>query len=393
MNNTPKPSPMISLAGLEGSMAKTALLLSLCREGILRYKSLSRTISALKILMRRRKNFQGDFPAQKVAKVSGRYFWSLGNPGFPSAPCKLFQSQMLQLAYPHSGRSGLQVVFFSVTKKCSLHCEHCYEWDELHKEETLSPGEIAAIVRKFQDLDVCTFFFEGGEPLMRLEELLPVFRDAAKRSDCWIITSGYRLAREKALALKEAGLTGVLVSLDHFDPALHNRFRGNDQAFHWAARAVEYANEAGLVTALSLCATRDFSQEENLASYMELARQWSVSFVQILEPRAKGRYTGRDVALSQAQQQMLEEIFIRYNSSPTYKDYPLIFYPAYHQRRIGCVGAGESYLYIDSDGFVEPCPFCGEKTAHALQFPAEDLISLVRHCGCLALADKNQAPH
>lgn len=384
---------MISLTGLEGSMAKTALLLSLFREGILRYKSLFRTISALKILMRRRKQFQGDFPPQKVAKVGGRYFWSLGNPGFPSAACKLFQSQMLQLAQPHSSSSGLQVVFFSVTKKCSLHCEHCYEWDALHREEKLSQEDIAAIVRKFQDLGVCTFFFEGGEPLMRLEELLPIFREAAKRSDCWIITSGFRLGREKANALKEAGLTGVLVSLDHIDPELHNRFRGNGEAFQWAARAVEYANEAGLVTALSLCATRDFCREENLAGYMELARQWGVSFVQILEPRAKGRYAGCDIALSQAQQQMLEDIFIHYNSGSGFKDYPLIFYPAYHHRRIGCVGAGESYLYIDSDGFVEPCPFCEEKTAHALQFPAGDLISLLRHCGCLAFTDKNQAPH
>ena len=52
--------------------------------------------------------------------------------------------------------------------------------------------------------------------------------------------------------------------------------------------------------------------------YAELAKQWGVSFIQILEPKAVGHYAGKDVFVDDGQIQMLEDFFTTYNYDKAY---------------------------------------------------------------------------
>lgn len=189
------------------------------------------------------------------------------------------------------------------------------------------------------------------------------------------------LDERKAQLLKAAGLTGVMVGLDHCDAERHDRFRGRAGAFDGAIRAVLSAKAAGLAVSLSLCITRDFATAESLRRYLNLACQLGVTFVQFLEPRAAGRYAGQDVELHPEQLQLLDEFYLRYNSDPAFADYPIINYLGYHQRRMGCFGAGNRFLYIDTDGDAQRCPFCQGKVASLLEFPMEDIVGLLQQRG------------
>jgi MoaA/NifB/PqqE/SkfB family radical SAM enzyme len=156
--------------------------------------------------------------------------------------------------------------------------------------------------------------------------------------------------------LKQKGLTGVLISLDHFDPSRHNEFRGHKNAFKWVIEGTRNAKNAGLVTTLSLCATRSFVSRKNLERYMELAKRLGVAFVQFIDVRASGRYAGQSVELSKEQIELLEGFYLKYNTDSKYSTYPIISYLGYHQRRMGCFGGGNRFFYIDTDGDAHLCP-------------------------------------
>jgi MoaA/NifB/PqqE/SkfB family radical SAM enzyme len=283
--------------------------------------------------------------------------------------------------------AGLHSVYMAITKKCPLACEHCFEWDNLNKKEKLSRADIVEMVRRFQAEGVAQIHFSGGEPMLRVADMEEAIRSAQPGTDFWVITSGYHFTAENALRLKRAGLTGVSVSLDHYQPDAHNRFRGLDGAFRDATEAVVHAHQAGLVVNLSVCTTKEFTTWDNLMEYAALAKKLGVTFIQLLEPRAVGHYAGRDVSLSPEQEALLFRFYETLNGDPAYKGWPIVAFHGYHQRRVGCSGAGQRFLYTDTDGDLHACPFCQRKAGNALIAPLSESIVKLRAGGCHVFKD------
>jgi MoaA/NifB/PqqE/SkfB family radical SAM enzyme len=173
-----------------------------------------------------------------------------------------------------------------------------------------------------------------------------------------------------------------MVSLDHWDSAEHDAFRGVPGTFHRAVMGTSHAAAAGLVVALSLTATRGFVSADNLERYAVLARRLSAGFIQVLEPRAVGRWAGADVALTAQQVALLEAFDLSMNLERP--DMPLVDYPARGQRRDGCWGAGDRYLFVDADGWVHACPFCRGAVGSCLVESLGALRGQLRVRGCHA---------
>ncbi|PYQ19180.1 MAG: hypothetical protein DMF79_13210 [Acidobacteria bacterium] len=163
----------------------------------------------------------------KYARAGGRYFWDLYAPGWPSLAFDRFVERELARAVSSPGSPGLQTLIFAITKRCPLRCEHCCEWDALNRREALSREDLRRIVSRFQERGVAQILLSGGEPLQRIEDILDVVAAAGGKSDFWILSSGRGLSAERAFRLGDAGLTGVVLSLDHWDPGEHDRFRGS----------------------------------------------------------------------------------------------------------------------------------------------------------------------
>lgn len=383
-----QPSPIIGRHTLQARWLQWKIFWSVFFIGYARFRDFKKTITLMRRSEKMRRDVFGDFPIQKIAKVNGRFYWDLSAPGYPSVASSQYFQNSFSLFDASSQAFGLRAVYFSITNKCSLQCEHCYEWPRLNRKDLLSTVDLIDIIKKYQEYGVGVFFLEGGEPFLRWKGLIELLKSADDTSDFWIITSGYHLTAEKAKILRKQGLTGVMVSLDHYQEALHNRFRGDNSAFEDAINAVINANSAGLVTALSICATRDFVNRQNLRRYLALARRLGVSFVQILEPQPIGHYAGKDIQLYPKQQRLLTSFYLQNNGLKKYRSYPIIFYPAYHQRRLGCQGAGSRYLFIDSDGNVQLCPFCrSDLSLNALALSVPDIIGLLKSTGCQLFED------
>lgn len=331
----------------------------------------------------KRRLFQGDFPVLRFARAGGRYFWSVDSPGWPSGSFRSYIRNELNRLRPfREDRGHLSTMIFAVSSRCPLRCEHCFEWDNLDGKELLTLGQLKEVLAKFQRRGLDQVQLSGGEPLCRLDDTLELIRSARAGTDFWLLTSGYGLTREAAARLKDAGLTGVNVSLDHWDEGKHNAFRGHKQSFRWAREAAANSRSADLALCLDLCATRDFVTAGNLWRYSYLARDWGAAFIRILEPRRVGRFADRDVVLKPEHVAVLREFYERANSARACRELPIVMYPGYFQRIIGCVGAGHRYLYVDSRGDLHPCPFCQEEAGSALGDSLDEAIAAMKGRGC-----------
>ena len=166
---------------------------------------------------------------------------------------------MRRHAFPLAYSGKLSLVFFAITRKCPLQCEHCFEWDNLNKKETFNKEELIQIVDLYQQQEALQFHFSGGEPMVRINDLVEVIRHTKNKSECFVVTSGFNLTSVNANRLKDAGCKGVVISIDHYIPELHNSFRHHTNIFQQAIDGVKAALQANLVVTLSVCVTKIIS--------------------------------------------------------------------------------------------------------------------------------------
>lgn len=373
-------APMVF--GLHKSLIKFFIWFNVLMVALYYFKGKASALKTVKKLKALRNDFRGKHPVLKYARVSGKYYFTFSAPGWPSFSFNKFVLNNIKKLDVNCKEVTLDNIIFAITKKCGYQCEHCFEWDALNRPENLSRENILSVIHSFQFFGITQVQLSGGEPLNRLNDIIYILENIQSGTDVWLYTSGYHFTAERAALLKQKGLTGIAVSLDHWIPELHDAFRGKRNAFEWAKKAVAHAKSNGLVVCLSLCATKEFINETNLMQYGELAKQWGVSFIQILEPRAVGHYARKEVLISETQVSTLENFFTTYNYNKSYRDYPTIVYHGFYSRRVSCGGAANHYVYIDTDGDVHSCPFCKQKKFSALGNNIEDNLRMMSSGGC-----------
>jgi len=347
------------------------------------FKNPFTSIKALRMLAGQRERLHGYKKDHKIVHASGRYYWSIYLPGFPSQSFRdVIQREILKAFNKDTFQVPLQTLILSISSRCHYHCEHCFEGENLSSAEHLSFSDLKNVMDDALQNRIRHVQIGGGEPMLRLEDLLRLMEYSKGRMDFWLSTSGYKLSSENARVLRQAGLTGATISLDHWDKEKHNHFRQHPEAYDWAIEAAQNCNKAGIVTNLTLCVTREMANENDLMKYMELARDLKVPFVRFLEARKAGNYARKDVLLRKDEQQAVVDFYMKLNAGKQYRSYPIIQFPGYHQRETGCFGAGNRYLHIDAKGNYHGCPFCRGAVGNVREMPLEKAIALLQAQGC-----------
>src|SRR6476619_4149748 len=119
----------------------------------------------------------------------------------------------------------------SVTDRCNFRCVYCMpkevfgrDFQFLDRADLLTFEELARLVRLFLAAGVEKIRITGGEPLVRrdLQRFVAMIAPLAGMRDLTLTTNGSLLARQ-AVALADAGLQRVTVSLDSLDDATFRR--------------------------------------------------------------------------------------------------------------------------------------------------------------------------
>ncbi len=110
----------------------------------------------------------------------------------------------------------------SVTDRCNFRCVYCMpkevfgsDYNYLSRSEMLSYEEIVRFVRLLVNLGITKVRITGGDPLLRKDiEYLIKMLALIPGLDLTLTTNGSLLTQDKCLALREAGLQRITVSLD-----------------------------------------------------------------------------------------------------------------------------------------------------------------------------------
>jgi MoaA/NifB/PqqE/SkfB family radical SAM enzyme len=297
------------------------------------------------------------FSHGKYVGFNGRIYVDCFAPAWPGQSFDQLGDHALELVVRGPGHSSfIPYLVISITKKCVFRCEHCYAIDSLGSRDQITRDQILGTVRQMQRRGLGAIAWEGGEPLLRYDDLLALIRATEQQSEAWLATTGWGLTAERARNLQQAGLRAAIVSLDHYDPDKHNAFRRNRRAFDTAVGAVRTFREQGVLPCLCICATRDSIHDDSLYRYLELARTIGVAFIQVLDATPSGNYLGQDVMLTDDELARLERFHVEANTSPAYRDYPAVSVRAFVENddHFGCC-ACNGLCYIDSSGNLQAC--------------------------------------
>jgi MoaA/NifB/PqqE/SkfB family radical SAM enzyme len=300
----------------------------------------------------------------KQMQLNSKHFISPVLPHYPSAAFDHMVG-MGGLNFFEAGtglKQQISMILLGITRKCPLRCRHCYEHFNLSSEDVVSMSRWKEVLREIQSLGAGVVVLSGGEPMQRYSELLELLDSGDKNlSDFHLHTSGYGVTTERALELKDAGLTAAAVGLDDVHAGRHDALRGFPGAHQQAVRALQYFHSAGIFTYTNMCLTKEMIANGDLWNYLDLMKELKVGLIEMLEPRPCGAYAAADssVLLTEEEREKVMEFFVQGNTSRKYRHHPLIYYVAYAEspEQMGCMMGGLSHMTIDSMGNVNPCVF------------------------------------
>jgi len=142
------------------------------------------------------------------------------------------------------------VVVWNTTRACNLNCIHCYA-RAVHRssDRELITEEGINLIDDLATFGVPVILFSGGEPLLR-PDLAELARYAVGRGMRAVIsTNGTLINEEKAMLLKDAGVSYVGISLDGLEK-MNDHFRGMKGAFQMTLHGIKNCQKAGLKVGL-----------------------------------------------------------------------------------------------------------------------------------------------
>lgn len=148
------------------------------------------------------------------------------------------------------------VVVWNITRRCNLHCAHCYSasHDRDYPGE-LTTGEARQVIDDLARFEIPALLFSGGEPTVRpdLPDLIAYSVKAGLRPV--VSTNGTLLDRDCVNGLSNAGLNRVGISLDGLQAA-NDKFRGTPGAFERSLAGIRNSVAAGMRVSLRLTLTK-----------------------------------------------------------------------------------------------------------------------------------------
>ncbi len=303
--------------------------------------------------------------------------YSIMDSTFPPFPSKAFDKRIanylnnLDMTELPSG-----IVSISTTNCCPYSCSFCSTNAKRNIDTDLDEDLLKKTISEVESLGVPTIILHGGEPFYRYDRFLRLVKHTSNDTCLWMFTTGYGATEERAKELKNNGLFGAWVSLDHYKPEVHNKMRGFPEAYDNAVNAIQAFKKAGVYTCLSLVPPPDFLDVNNFKKYYDLAKDLGVAEIRVMEVKPSGREACKGVMPHSPLLEKLQKDLYR---DPRYADYPPLSGLSTWLEKdeaLGCQCRFE-YLFVTSTGEVQPCEASEISFGNITQEPFLDIYDRV----------------
>lgn len=245
-----------------------------------------------------------------------------------------------------------------LTHRCPLRCAYCSNPTALTEgADELDTATWARVFQEAAALGCLQVHLSGGEPTARRDILDLVA--AASRAGLYtnLITAGVTLDAARVLALREAGLDHVQLSVQDANAAGAERIGGYAGAHAKKLKAAELVREAGLPLTLNAVVHRQ--NLDNLGDLIELALAMGAGRLEVAHVQYYGwALINRDWLLP-TRAQLDEATRTVEAARAAHKGRLVIDYvvPDYHASRPkSCMGGwGQRFLAVSPAGRVLPC--------------------------------------
>jgi AdoMet-dependent heme synthase len=225
------------------------------------------------------------------------------------------------------------LIYWEATRACDLACIHCRaEAVALRHPLELKTAEVQALLHQiagFGGPHLPHLVVTGGDPLNR-PDLHELIRHACSLGIPVSVTpAGTPKLTEVAIrGLREAGASGLGLSLDGSDSARHDAFRGEPGSFDWTVNGIRSARSLGLPVQANTMVTAETL--DDIPAIYELMRALDISRWALFFLIA----TGRGASL-RSLQPVESERFLNWlwQQAPT-APFPIKTTEAHHYRRI-----------------------------------------------------------
>jgi MoaA/NifB/PqqE/SkfB family radical SAM enzyme len=245
------------------------------------------------------------------------------------------------------------LVNLEVIKNCNASCHFCSCWRTKGGPKL---NDYGPVIRKIKPIAVS---INGGEPLLR-KDIYDIVRQIRPYTIYeTMITNAALLTVEKAFKLKEAGLDQITISMDYMDDQ-HDKVRGIPNLSSHIKTLVPELVSRGFDNVV----INTIIMDSNLDQVVDIAKQthkWGVksSFSAYSSYKADNN---REVIESEKQKSKLKNVidelkFLRRkNKNISSSEYFFNHVPPFFEHKaIGGCKAGQRWVTITPDGYVQPC--------------------------------------
>ncbi len=257
-----------------------------------------------------------------------------------------------------------------LTYKCPLQCPYCsnpLDFAGARFRTELTTEEWCRVFREAKALGVLQLGLSGGEPLLRpdLETLVATARELGLYSS--LITSAYRLTKDRLAALKRAGLDHVQISVQAADAELSDRIAGTVSHRDKLA-AYRYTKELGFPLTVNVVLHR--ANLHQVEALIRLAELLGAERIELANTQFYGwAFHNRDALMpTKAQLDAAWQVVQRERARLGTRLEIVWVLPDYHEQfPKPCMGGwARAYMTVTPAGEVWPCHAAGRITT--LQF-------------------------
>jgi pyrroloquinoline quinone biosynthesis protein E len=244
-----------------------------------------------------------------------------------------------------------------LTYSCPLQCPYCANpVDFAAVKDELSTDDWLRVFSQARAMGAVQLGLSGGEPLARPD--LPILVSHARKLGYYtnLITSGYGMTEDKVVALKEAGLDHIQVSIQSPEKALNDQLAGTE-SFEHKKEVARLVKKHGYP--MVLCVVIHRQNIHQMREILEMAMELGADYLELANTQYYGwAHINRDLLLP-TREQFEEAEAIAQDYKERVKGRMKIYYVVpdfYEDRPKACMnGWGTTFLTIAPDGTALPC--------------------------------------